>query len=157
MSTRPAPLPLDSAAIEAAVTAATAGPSILNSQPWRFHAHGDRIDVFAVPERAPALLDPAGREVFISVGAAVLNLRLAIEAAGRAAVVELAPSTLDRRFAATVRVAGPVGRPSRTERCSRRDPAPADEPAARSPTSWSRTRSSTACRRRPRSRAPTWR
>jgi nitroreductase len=101
-------LPLDRLVVESAVTAATRAPSVLNSQPWRFHAHDDRIDVYVVPERAPTLLDPAGREVFASVGAAILNLRLALEAAGRAAVVQLTPSALDRRFAASVRVLGPV-------------------------------------------------
>ncbi len=102
---------LDPAAVEAAVAAAVKAPSILNSQPWRFHAHGEQVDVFAVPERAPSLLDPAGREVYLSVGAAVLNLRLAIGAAGRAAVVELVPSTQDQRFAATVHIAGPTAQP----------------------------------------------
>jgi nitroreductase len=99
---------LDLEVLEQVVTAATRAPSVLNSQPWRFRAHEDRIDVYAVPERAPTLLDPAGREVFASVGAALLNLRLALEAAGRAAIVHLAPVRDDRRFAASVRVGGRV-------------------------------------------------
>lgn len=97
---------LDHALVEAAVSAAAAAPSILNSQPWRFHAGAQRIDVFAVPERAPSLLDAQGREVFLSLGAAVLNLRLALGAAGAATTVELVPSTLDPRLAATVRLVG---------------------------------------------------
>jgi nitroreductase len=101
------PLPvLDERTVETAVTAAALAPSILNCQPWRFHATTDRIDVFAVPERAPGLLDSSGREVFLSLGAAVLNLRLALGAAGLAATVEPVPSQLDPRLAATVRLAG---------------------------------------------------
>ena len=103
---RTEPPVLDQRTVEAAVTAAGMAPSILNCQPWRFHATPGRIDVFAVPERAPALLDANGREVFISLGAAVLNLRLGLGAAGLAATVELVPSQLDPRLAATVRVAG---------------------------------------------------
>ncbi len=99
---------LDPQTAEAVVTAATAAPSILNSQPWRFHATTDRIDVFVVPERAPALLDTARREVHLSVGAALLNLRLALGAAGLTGVAELVPSTLDPSFVATVRIAGPA-------------------------------------------------
>lgn len=97
---------LDQCLVEAAATAAAAAPSILNCQPWRFHAAAQRIDVFAVPERAPSLLDAEGREVFLSLGAAVLNLRLSLGAAGVATSVELVPSTLDLRLAATVRVVG---------------------------------------------------
>ncbi len=106
MTGNPELSPLDIHAVEAAVQAATAAPSILNSQPWRFHAHADRIDVYATPERAPGLLDTAGRELYLSVGAALLNLRLGLGAGGRVGVIELVPSTLDRRFAATVRIGG---------------------------------------------------
>jgi nitroreductase len=92
--------------VEDAVSSAGWAPSILNSQPWRFRAAGTHIDVFTVPERAPSLLDTDGREVLLSVGAALLNLRLALGAAGYAVTIEPVPSQLDARLAATVRVVG---------------------------------------------------
>ncbi|HTY70948.1 MAG TPA: nitroreductase family protein [Actinomycetes bacterium] len=95
---------LDREAIEAVVTAAAWAPSILNCQPWRFHAYQGVVDVFAVPEAAPLHLDPTCREVYLSLGAAVLNLRLAIGAHGRSAAVQVLPTPLDRTLVARVRI-----------------------------------------------------
>jgi hypothetical protein len=106
---------LERAQIEAAVRAAAAAPSILNCQPWRFHSHDGQIDVFTVPEQAPTVLDPTGREVFLSLGAAVLNLRLALAALGRPPAVQLLPVPSEPRLVARLRVGGP-GRLSTLER-----------------------------------------
>jgi hypothetical protein len=95
---------LDSAGIEAVVTAAAAAPSVLNCQPWRFHAYQGAIDVFVALGDAPLMLDPTCREVYLSLGAAVLNLRLAIVARGRAAAVQLLPSPHDLKLVARVRI-----------------------------------------------------
>ena len=51
--------------------------------PWRFRAHADGVDVFADHTRRFGVVDPSGREVLISVGAALLNLRIAVLAHGR--------------------------------------------------------------------------
>jgi len=61
---------------------ATAAPSLHNSQPWRFRIQGPEIDVYADPARRLEVVDPAGREQLISVGAALFTLRLAIQRAG---------------------------------------------------------------------------
>jgi hypothetical protein len=58
--------------------AATAAPSIHNSQPWLFQPDGDRIQVFVDRRRQLPVLDPSGRALHLSIGAAVFNLRLAI-------------------------------------------------------------------------------
>jgi nitroreductase len=98
---------LDRPQIVTAVATATRAPSILNSQPWRFAAGADAIEVFAVPDRAPTFVDPTGREVMMSVGAALLNLRLALIAAGRSPRLHLMPDPDDQTHAATVTVGGP--------------------------------------------------
>jgi hypothetical protein len=97
---------LDQAGVEAAVSAAIAAPSVLNCQPWRFHAYQGTIDVWASTEFAPLTLDPTCREVYLSLGAAVLNLRLAVLAQGHAAAVQLMPTPLDRKLVARVRIGG---------------------------------------------------
>jgi nitroreductase len=71
--------------------AATAAPSVHNTQPWRFRPHVDGVDVFADPVRRLEVIDPSGREALISVGAAVFNLRVAILAHGRLPITRTFP------------------------------------------------------------------
>ena len=91
--------------------AAIAAPSVHNSQPWRFRLHPDRIDVFWDADRALRAIDPHGREGLISVGAAVLNLRVAILAAGRIPHLRLLPDANTQTLAATIM----LGRPHRPD------------------------------------------
>jgi nitroreductase len=79
------------AALTACVQAAIAAPSIHNSQPWRFRIRGGGVDVFADWDRRLEVIDPSGRELLISVGAAVFNLRLAMHQHGRAPMQRLLP------------------------------------------------------------------
>jgi len=77
--------------LTACVRAAIAAPSIHNSQPWRFRIRGGGIDVFADWDRRLEVIDPSGRELLISVGAAVFNLRLAMRQQGRVPTLRLRP------------------------------------------------------------------
>lgn len=74
-------------AIEAAVLA----PSSHNSQPWRFRLSADGVDLFADRLRALPVVDPEGRELTISCGAALFNLRMALRQAGFVTEVSLLP------------------------------------------------------------------
>ncbi|BEL06955.1 NAD(P)H nitroreductase [Actinoplanes sichuanensis] len=82
------------------VRAAIAAPSLHNSQPWMFRITGPAVEVRADPARRLAAADPAGREQLISVGAAILNLRLALRRAGYRIEVHLLPDPADPDFAA---------------------------------------------------------
>lgn len=64
------------------VEAATAAPSVHNSQPWLFAVLPDRVQVRADRSRLLPRQDPAGREMHISCGAASLNAQLALRALG---------------------------------------------------------------------------
>jgi nitroreductase len=90
------------------LTAATAAPSIHNTQPWRFRPHGIAVDVYVDRTRRLDVVDPTGREMLLSLGAAVLNLRVAILSRGRQAIIKLLPSQVDRDLMATVAVGRPV-------------------------------------------------
>lgn len=67
-------------------------PSSHNTQPWRFHVAGDTIDLYADRTRALPANDPEDRELTISCGCALLNLRVAAAAAGLHAAVRILPS-----------------------------------------------------------------
>jgi len=110
-------------ALRECLLAACAAPSVHNTQPWLFRPRGDAIDVLVDRRRQLATMDPDGREMFVSVGAAILNLRLAIRAHGREARVRLMPDgdqpdlaarlTMDRSTAppaAVVALAGTIPR-----------------------------------------------
>ena len=94
--------------MEHLVGLAIAAPSVLNTQPWRFFAHGDVIDVGAVPSRGLPAVDPSARETYISCGAAVLNLRLGIASLRRTPVVRLLPNPENPAHVASVRIGRPM-------------------------------------------------
>ncbi|MEU7755551.1 nitroreductase family protein [Micromonospora sp. NPDC049101] len=64
------------------VAAATLAPSLHNSQPWLFRVTGREVRVYADRSRQLDALDASGRELLISVGAALFTLRLALRAEG---------------------------------------------------------------------------
>jgi nitroreductase len=87
------------------LVAAAAAPSIHNTQPWRFRLRDGAIDVLVGPQRQLATLDPEGREMVISVGAALYNLHVAVRAHGRDARVRLLPDPDDPTHAGTLTLA----------------------------------------------------
>jgi hypothetical protein len=64
------------------VAEAVWAPSVHNTQPWRFSAGGEQdrqqISLHADTDRRLAVADPDGRELMISCGAALFNVRLAL-------------------------------------------------------------------------------
>ena len=95
--------------------AAIAAPSLHNSQPWQFRCTDRFIELSLDPERTIAVADPDRREAFLACGAALLNLRVAIRAAGSAADVRLLPDPNRPEVVAVVRPEGFV-RPSEADR-----------------------------------------
>ncbi|MGW1681124.1 Acg family FMN-binding oxidoreductase [Saccharopolyspora sp. NPDC002376] len=83
--------------------AATAAPSLHNTQPWRFHCTPTAIELHADPSRALKAADPEHRELVLACGAALLNLRLAIRTLGAAPDVRQFPEHERPTLLATVR------------------------------------------------------
>ncbi|WP_222269846.1 Acg family FMN-binding oxidoreductase [Modestobacter marinus] len=90
-------------ALEAAADAARAAPSVHDSRPWTIVLHRDRLELLADPSRRLAALDPAGRELVESLGAALFNVRVSLAAGGWAVAVDRFPDSARPDLAAVVR------------------------------------------------------
>ncbi len=84
------------------VRAATRAPSVHNTQPWRFVTRDDGFDLHADTGRRLQVLDPDGRQLHLSCGAALMHARVAARAMGLDARVELLPDADDSVHLATV-------------------------------------------------------
>jgi len=73
------------------VATAVWAPSVHNTQPWWFSAHGGQISLYADDSRRLAVADPDGREMMISCGAALFTVRLALRALSYIPEVRLLP------------------------------------------------------------------
>jgi nitroreductase len=86
--------------------AAIAAPSVNNTQPWLFRPHGNAVDVLVDRSRQLPVLDPSGREMFISVGAAAFNLRVALRVHDRPSEAAVTPDPAEPDLAARITVIG---------------------------------------------------
>jgi hypothetical protein len=81
-------------------------PSSHNSQPWLFHIDGNAVEVFADRTRRLPVVDPDDRELVMSCGAAVYNLRLALRHFGEGCNVSVLPEGTDSDLLARVDLTG---------------------------------------------------
>ena len=79
-------------------------PSSHNTQPWRFIVDGDTLTLNADRLRALPVADPYDRELVISCGAALFNLRVALSRFGLAYAITLFPSSADPDVLASLRL-----------------------------------------------------
>jgi nitroreductase len=71
-----------------AVETAIRAPSSHNTQPWIFHLHEDCIELLADRTRALPVNDPYDRELTISCGTALFNLRVSLAYDGLSTAIE---------------------------------------------------------------------
>lgn len=107
-SPRPA---ANAAELRALVQAASLAPSSHNTQPWWFRFEGGAIELLADRTRALPVNDPDDRELTISCGCALFNLRVAAAAAGLDARAELLPHAADEDLLARVQLTPASGTP----------------------------------------------
>ncbi len=81
------------AKLEYLVQLATLAPSIYNTRPWKFSIVENGIDLYADRSRQLAIADPEGRELAISLGAALYILRLGLRRHGMQATLDYLPSS----------------------------------------------------------------
>ena len=97
-----APIPMDHVGF--LVATAARAPSVHNTQPWRFFADTNALELHADDSRNLRRADPARREMLISCGAALFGLRLAVRRLGYIPVTEMFPSETQRDLLARVRL-----------------------------------------------------
>lgn len=95
---------LSPADIRWVVEQACRAPSIHNSQPWRFRYADGAFELWADMARGLTVTDPDGRELVLSCGAALYNLRLAVRKLGFDPSVVLLPNTDQLRLLARVTI-----------------------------------------------------
>jgi nitroreductase len=93
----------DRQALLRCVEAATLAPSLHNSQPWRFRVDDGAVEVYADRARRLEVLDPDGRELMISLGAAVFTLRVAVRQEGWIPALDTFPDAARPDLVARVR------------------------------------------------------
>lgn len=123
------------------VDLARLAPSVHNTQPWRWKAIGNALELYADPRRRLAAADTRGRNLAISCGAALHHAQVAARALGWRPTVTRLPegggSTLLARIALSPATASPDAeeqlqaiRDRRTDRRRATTPVPEERMAA---------------------------
>lgn len=101
---------LDAVTLEKLISAASAAPSIHNTQPWRYRLDPDTgtLEVRAATDRVLRNADPLTRALHVSVGGALFNLRVAVAHFGWDPVLRLLPDPAEPDLLGSVRLAGPL-------------------------------------------------
>jgi nitroreductase len=93
--------------VERAVCFAVRAPSVHNTQPWRWVHRNGVLELYADRTRQLPALDPDGRAVLLSCGAALELARVGFAAAGWRTEVDRMPDPVEPDLLARIR---PVGR-----------------------------------------------
>jgi hypothetical protein len=88
--------------LRAVLNSARLAPSLHNTQPWKFVVTGRGIELHGDETRLLNQIDPDGRELTISCGAAILNMRVAAATFCRPLYIALLPDPADVFHLATL-------------------------------------------------------
>jgi nitroreductase len=88
--------------IRTALLLAARAPSVHNSQPWRWRVHESTLDLFADPSLRLPNVDPDGRDLTLSCGAALHHCVVALAALGWQCKVHRRPDAFDSSHLASI-------------------------------------------------------
>jgi len=92
--------------IETALALAVRAPSVHNSQPWRWRIGDKTVDLYADRARQLPHIDPSGRDLLLSCGAALQHFTVALSALGWESNVRRFPDSGDSDLLASVEIVG---------------------------------------------------
>ncbi|HET9876484.1 MAG TPA: NAD(P)H nitroreductase, partial [Mycobacterium sp.] len=94
----------DTETIRTALLLASRAPSVHNSQPWRWRVYESALELFAEPSLQLRSVDPDGRGLILSSGAALNHCVVALAALGWQSRVRRLPDPSDANHLATIEV-----------------------------------------------------
>jgi hypothetical protein len=97
---------MDAADLRTVVECVGLAPSVHNTQPWSCQVVGTTIEIRADRSRALAVIDPHGRELTISCGAAIEFGYIAVRGLGWECKVLVAPDPADGDLLAVLQIGG---------------------------------------------------
>lgn len=112
------PLPPDPTAVDL-IRYATLAANSHNTQPWRFRVADGAIDILPDLSRRTPVVDPDDHHLFVSLGCAAENLRIAATATGRPGTLSLDGTEARYRFGPGLARADPLFAAIPARRCSR--------------------------------------
>lgn len=95
----------DRETVHAALRLACRAPSLHNSQPWRWRIADETVHLYADPGRLLPAVDPSGRELVISCGAALHHARVAFASLGWRTFVHRLPNPAQPEHLASLQFA----------------------------------------------------
>lgn len=95
-------MPLNDDQIKSLLSYAVLAPSSHNTQPWQFEIADGSVSMYADRIRALPANDPDDRELTISCGCALMNLRAAAAHAGVSAALDITPDSGDDDLLAVI-------------------------------------------------------
>jgi hypothetical protein len=104
---------MDPTDLRTVVECAELAPSVHNTQPWTWHVLADTLEIRADRDRSLPVLDPRGRELTVSCGAAIEFGYTAVRGLGWDCDVQLLPDPDDADLLAILTVGAP--RPTETD------------------------------------------
>ena len=88
--------------LEEVVHAAILAANAHNSQPWLFSLDDSSIDLFADVTRNIGTIDPYSREMYVSLGCALENMKIAAKAEGYSPQITYFPNQKDQKHIARI-------------------------------------------------------
>jgi hypothetical protein len=98
---------MDPTDLRTVIECAELAPSVHNTQPWTCHVAGDTLEIRADRDRSLAVLDPRGRELTVSCGAAIEFGYTAIRGLGWECEAHLLPDQYDADLLAVLAIGAP--------------------------------------------------